>query len=56
MGSTDFELRVLRFEQACQLPSPGGIAESLDEPPALSAFERSRLLVELICIDLEVTD
>jgi tRNA A-37 threonylcarbamoyl transferase component Bud32 len=53
MRDEEFESRVLRFEQAWQLHGACEIANSLGETSALPASERSRLLFELICIDLE---
>jgi hypothetical protein len=47
------ESRVLRFEEAWHREGPTGIADILDEPPALSTADRARLLFELIAIDLE---
>jgi hypothetical protein len=53
MTDDDFESRVYRFEQARRLREPAEIADHLGPPSALSPPERFRLLVELICIDLE---
>ena len=48
-----FESRVVRFEQAWRLRGPCEVADYLEEPSPLGGPERTRLLVELICVDLE---
>ena len=53
MTDAEFESRVLAFERAWRRGGPGEIADYPDRPPALRGMARSRLLVELICIDLE---
>jgi eukaryotic-like serine/threonine-protein kinase len=53
MNDDDLESRVLRFERAWRLRGPCEVADHLDGPPAMAASGRFRLLVELICIDLE---
>ena len=53
MTDDAFESQLLRFEQAWRRSGPCAIADVLDGPYELSAPERRRLLVELICIDLE---
>jgi tRNA A-37 threonylcarbamoyl transferase component Bud32 len=49
----EFERRVLRFEQAWRRNGACKIVDFLGEPFATHDSERERLLVELICIDLE---
>jgi eukaryotic-like serine/threonine-protein kinase len=53
MPDGNFEWQILGFEQAWQRNEPREIADFLEESCALLARERRRLLVELICIDLE---
>jgi tRNA A-37 threonylcarbamoyl transferase component Bud32 len=53
MSDDDFESRVLAFEQQWRLGGPCEIARYLNSPIALTGQDRLRLLVELICIDLE---
>lgn len=53
MPDQEFESRVLRFEQVWRLHGPRAIEDDLDDPPQPAGPERHRLLVELICIDLE---
>jgi len=53
MADDDFESRILTFEQAWQRNGPCEIADVLGRPCAPATQERRRLLVELICIDLE---
>jgi eukaryotic-like serine/threonine-protein kinase len=54
MSDHDFESRILSFERAWQLDGPREIADFLGGVRALESEEpRRRLLVELICIDLE---
>jgi tRNA A-37 threonylcarbamoyl transferase component Bud32 len=53
MRNDDLEARILSFEQAWRLGGPCDIADFLDCPPELGAEERGRLLIELVCIDLE---
>jgi tRNA A-37 threonylcarbamoyl transferase component Bud32 len=53
MTDDDFESRVLGFERLWLLGGPCEIAAFLDRPPASRGQQRCRLLVELICIDLE---
>lgn len=54
MPDEEIESRVLRFEQDWRRGGPREIASYLLEPWLLGEPERSRLLVELICIDLEL--
>jgi eukaryotic-like serine/threonine-protein kinase len=49
----EFESRVLRFEQDRRIRGPCAIVDYLGVPSGLTDPERSRLLVELICIDME---
>ena len=49
----DFEARLLRFEQDRQRLGPLDIVTYLGRPSELDEPERSRLLAELVCIDLE---
>lgn len=49
----EFERRVLRFEQAWRRNGSSEIGDFLTEPFAIYDSGRDRLLVELICIDLE---
>lgn len=49
----EFERRVLRFEQAWQRGISCKIADFLIESFAVHDSDRNRLLIELICIDLE---
>jgi tRNA A-37 threonylcarbamoyl transferase component Bud32 len=49
----EFESRIRRFEQARRLQVRSGIAKFLDPVGEVPAVDRTRLLVELICIDLE---
>jgi eukaryotic-like serine/threonine-protein kinase len=53
MRDDEFESCVLRFEQARRLRNPCEIGDFLGTESDLPAPERARLLVELICIDLE---
>ena len=53
MHNDVLESRILAFEQAWQQSRPPDIADFLDQPHLLTSPERIRLLVELICIDLE---
>jgi hypothetical protein len=53
MPDEGFESRVLRFEQAWCLHGPPAIADYLGGLSPPSGPERHRLLLELICIDLE---
>jgi hypothetical protein len=53
MTDDDFESQILAFEQAWQRNGPVEIADFLERPLALASGERARLLVELICLDLE---
>jgi tRNA A-37 threonylcarbamoyl transferase component Bud32 len=53
MTDDDFESRVRAFEQAWQRDRPCGIREFLASLSFPDAAERRRLLVELICVDLE---
>jgi len=53
MADDEFESRILGFEQEWRLRGPCEIAAFLDRPRALNGQERSRLLLELICVDLE---
>lgn len=53
MHNDDVETRILEFEDVWRQPGPCDISSFLNRPPELSAEERVRLLVELICIDLE---
>jgi tRNA A-37 threonylcarbamoyl transferase component Bud32 len=53
MPDDPFESRILGFEQSWQQNGRSEIADFLDRPPALASPERWRLLLELICIDLE---
>jgi len=53
MRDDAFESRILRFEQAWQQNGPCKIADYLEAPFVHPSPDRGRLLVELICIDLE---
>ncbi|WP_165249427.1 serine/threonine-protein kinase [Paludisphaera soli] len=53
MTDADFESRVLRFEQDARGLGPRRIEDYLGPPFTPGAPGRGRLLVELICIDLE---
>ncbi len=53
MRDAELESRILRFEQAWRRGGPCEIADSLDHPHALLGAARRRLLIELICVDLE---
>jgi eukaryotic-like serine/threonine-protein kinase len=53
MPDDNFEWQILGFEQAWQRNEPREIADFLKQSCALLAHERRRLLIELICIDLE---
>ena len=53
MPDDDFESRILRFERAWQVNGACEIADFLDRPGAIASQERRRLLIELICVDLE---
>ena len=53
MTDDEFEACILAFEQSWQRGDPDEIAVVLGRALACSAPERGRLVVELICIDLE---
>jgi tRNA A-37 threonylcarbamoyl transferase component Bud32 len=53
MLDDEFESRILAFEQAWRDNGPREIADFVDRPPALTPIERRRLLLELVCVDLE---
>jgi eukaryotic-like serine/threonine-protein kinase len=53
MPSNDFESQILCFEQDWERLGPRDIADYLGDSSARSSVERHRLLIELICIDLE---
>ncbi len=53
MPDDEFESQIFRFEQAWQRDGLCEIADFLNLPSALEAPARQRLLVELICVDLE---
>jgi eukaryotic-like serine/threonine-protein kinase len=53
MHDDDFESQILRFEQAWQRGEPLEIAGFLKLPRFASPPDRCRLLMELICVDLE---
>jgi hypothetical protein len=53
MRNDDLETRIFDFEQAWRRGGPCDITGFLDRPSPLRGEERSWLLVELICIDLE---
>jgi hypothetical protein len=53
MYDDDLEARILKFEQAWQIHGQCEIEGFLDEPNRVPAEARLRLLIELICIDLE---
>lgn len=53
MDSDDVETRISAFEHAWRRQGPADLAEFLDRPTRLGAEDRLRLLVELICVDLE---
>jgi eukaryotic-like serine/threonine-protein kinase len=53
MDNDDVEIRISEFEHAWHQSGPSEIADFLDRPPALGAENRLRLLVELLCVDLE---
>lgn len=53
MTDPEFESRVHRFEQDWRLHGPRAVAYYLNEPFSPGSPSRSRLLVELICVDLE---
>jgi hypothetical protein len=53
MYDDDFESRVLRFERAWQQNAPGEILDSLEHPFPLTSQARLRLLIELVCVDME---
>jgi hypothetical protein len=54
MPNDDLESRVLDFERTWRAGGPCEIADFLDCPITLSGDARHRLLVELICVDLEL--
>jgi tRNA A-37 threonylcarbamoyl transferase component Bud32 len=53
MPDDEFESRVLAFEQAWRQNGLPDVADFLDQPYRPDSAERTRLLNELICIDLE---
>jgi tRNA A-37 threonylcarbamoyl transferase component Bud32 len=53
MSDDAFESRILRFEEDWERKGPCEIADYLDHPAALTSQDRRRLLIELVCIDLE---
>jgi hypothetical protein len=53
MPDEEFESRVLRFEEAWRLHGPCEIDDYLGHPFERASPGRDRLLVELICVDLE---
>ncbi len=53
MRDDDLESRILDFERAWRLGGPCDIDGFLDRPRAWEGEDRCRLLVELLCIDLE---
>ena len=53
MPDEEFELRVYRFEKAWRLHGPCEIDDYLGHPFERASPGRDRLLVELICVDLE---
>lgn len=54
MTEADFESRVLAFELEWRRNGPCELARFLEWSPALAAEQRRRLLIELLCIDLEM--
>src|SRR5579871_4906209 len=53
ISDDDFESRILGFERAWQASGPPQIEDFLDGRWAVASPERRRLLLELICVDLE---
>jgi tRNA A-37 threonylcarbamoyl transferase component Bud32 len=53
MTDDGFESQLLRFEEAWRRDGPRELADFLANSPVLSSAARFRLLVELICVDLE---
>ncbi|MDG3007237.1 serine/threonine-protein kinase [Paludisphaera mucosa] len=53
MHDPEFESRVLRFERAWRSGGPPEIGDYLGHPFATTSPGREKLLVELICVDLE---
>ena len=54
MRDDDLESRIRDFEQAWRLAGPCDFAAFLARPPELGEERRARLLVELICVDMEL--
>src|SRR4051812_1085462 len=53
MPDREFESRILHFERVWRLQGPPEIHDFLGGPFASASPRRGRLLVELICVDLE---